>query len=235
MDAKYYKLLTNDTKNLVVEIESAIDKDIEIKIVSKPQDTLACNVDGVCPVIILPKADFFPESSVVHELIHIRRFLVERVPSLSVMEEYWSHKIEQAFLAIDNDLEHLCVIPEEIRRKPDRFQRWQGEISKKIDVIEKSIQYNEDDKKNFLVRLLLILEIAVVDKSLANRVRQLLKRKIKDDLEEFIFQIKQNIRSKEVVCKLFVDQLDLWKHSPCLEYKASNGSVIQKPLCRKRH
>lgn len=110
MDAKYFQQLESDTKELVFQIESSIEKEIQVEIQASQRDILACNVDGDSPKIILPRDDYFPDSSVIHELIHIRRFLVEEIPSLTISEDFWSKNLEQGFLAIDNDLEHLHVV-----------------------------------------------------------------------------------------------------------------------------
>jgi hypothetical protein len=230
MNASYFKLLKDDTKDQVLEIESFIEKEIEIEVQASEREILACNVEGDSPKIILPRDNYFPDSSVLHELIHIRRFLVEGVPSLTVSKNFWSKNLEQGFLAIDNDLEHLHVIKEEVSRRPNRVQRWLEALNQTIFRVEQS-SLTEIEKDCALVRLFLLLEIAVMNQDLSNKARKSIKNpKINSSMDEFLMTIKEHLNSKEDVSKLLIDLFELQKFYPCLEYRKKDGSILQQQL-----
>ena len=230
MDDKYFKLLQDDSKTLVLEIEDAINKEIEIKIQLSERNILACNVDGDFPIIILPRPDYFPDESALHELIHIRRFLVDGIPSLTVSEDFWSKNLEQGFLAIDNDLEHLHVIREEVLRRPVRAQRWQKIFAQTIVRIGQS-SLTETEKDCALVRLILLLHIAVSDQNSSKNARNLIKsREINNCLDKFLLEFVEKLNSKEAVSKLLIDLFDLQQFYPSLEYRRKDGSKFQKKL-----
>lgn len=46
---------------------------IRIEIDAARTDTLACQIDEEGATLVLPREDFFPHGSVMHELLHIRR------------------------------------------------------------------------------------------------------------------------------------------------------------------
>lgn len=230
MDANYFQQLEGDTKDLVLQIESSIEKEIQVEVQASQRDILACNVDDETPKIILPRGDYFPDDSVVHELVHIRRFLVEGIPSLTVSEDFWSKNSEQGFLAIDNDLEHLHVIKEEVSMRPNRFQRWLETFDQAMDRIQKS-SLTEAEKDCTLVRIFLLLEISVPDQGFSNKARKLIKNhQIESSLDKFLLEVKAHINSKRIVSKLLIDLLGLAKFYPCLEYKRKDGSIFQEKL-----
>jgi hypothetical protein len=60
---------------------------------------------------------------VSHELIHLRRDVIESIPKLAP-GAFASPSITGEVYFLENDLEHLLVIPEEIRIFPESEQHW---------------------------------------------------------------------------------------------------------------
>jgi hypothetical protein len=142
MNSEYLNLLARDIRDFVSDIErqSAIEIQVEVDELRAKKDlgeinTLACDIDETGARILIPSADYFPEGSVLHELLHIDRFLVQGVPQISVCEEYWCPELESAFTDVDNTLEHLVIVPEELRRRPDRKHYWVRVMERTIEKI----------------------------------------------------------------------------------------------------
>ena len=230
MEGKYFNLLKRDTQELVFEIESTIKKEIQVEVKASDRDILACNVDDGFPKIILPRSAYFPDSSVIHELIHIKRFLVEKVPLLTVSEDFLNKSLEQGFLAIDNDLEHLHVIKAEVVMRPERHEYWVGVFDQSMDRIDQST-LAQSDKDGALVRLFLLSEIAILNKNLSDKARDLIQSPaIHNSLDQFLVDIKSHLSSKQRISELLINFLDLKKYYPCLEYMDEHGDFVQKKL-----
>lgn len=70
--------------------------------------------------------------AVGHELIHMRRYLLESVPKLMPLEST-DPEITEHIHMWENDAEHLFVIPEEIARFPDGEQWWTAQYQGVVD------------------------------------------------------------------------------------------------------
>lgn len=87
------------------------------------------------------------KSSVLgHELIHLRRDILERVPKLIPVRcsPYDSGLIHM----IENELEHLFIIPEEIQLFSDAEERWASHYS---DLVDRIIQRSNPDHSELAI------------------------------------------------------------------------------------
>lgn len=62
-------------------------------------------------------------SALCHELLHLRRNIVESVPKLFPLESCAPDAAEE-ILATENELEHLLIVPEQIAAAPESEQWW---------------------------------------------------------------------------------------------------------------
>ena len=95
-------------------------------------DPLACQMSASSARILVPAEGYFPPGSVLHELLHLRRVLVEGVPRLVVAEtlsdELWSPRLVDSLVAQDNALEHLVIVPREVEVLPERRAYWEAKM-----------------------------------------------------------------------------------------------------------
>jgi hypothetical protein len=105
VDSHYLNCLEPDTRNLVAEIEQSGGVEIEVTVDpsraigrSDRAIPLACQVENCNARILIPRADYFPDASVVHELLHIQRFLSLGVPRIIVAETFkgWTPELDDA-------------------------------------------------------------------------------------------------------------------------------------------
>lgn len=130
MIKKYLDQLESDTIQLVLLIETHIDREIVVREVPM-RNNLGCEIENT--TILVPE-NKFPDSSVLHELLHIRRFIVDNVPQLVVCNAYniINPKFESSVTKLDNNIEHLYIVPEELSLRPNRRTYWENSIKAAI-------------------------------------------------------------------------------------------------------
>ena len=140
MQTEYLSRLSLDIRRLAEEVERASGVEVVVRVeperarnLTGQSDPLACEVHPNGAELIIPTPDYFPDGSVLHELLHVRRFLVDGVPCLTDCESYepWSPNIRSSLTYHDNCFEHLIIVPEELMRRPERREHW-GRVMKRV-------------------------------------------------------------------------------------------------------
>lgn len=135
MAPSFLILLPGWLVDLIAETEAAIGFEIQVAVVPELQH-LKVNVGASVAQILTPTIERFQAASVYHELLHVRRQLVEGVPRLDA-----SSAIEDGvhFLSIqkqaareDNAIEHLVTVPIELERFPERRAYWEGIVERNL-------------------------------------------------------------------------------------------------------
>lgn len=233
LDNSYFDRLPLDTQELVEEIETAVNFEIDIE-VREPEEKarrrcrspLKCEVDLQGARIITPAADRFPDSSVFHELLHIRRFLVEKVPRLTFCENYdpWSPELESALTSLDNGIEHLIIVPQELARKPERKTYWVEVMRRVLSELRTNTLYI-DDRERLTLRDIMFVTTVLKDPQLAADFGGLVEKlDLSERANALSGVVGTALHSKEQLAKAFVTQLHIPFEPVCLEYiDATNG------------
>lgn len=133
MNSDYLNRLPSDVRELVTEIERECSIEIGVRVDparvrERPDrsDTMACDMSEDGATILIPAEDHFPDGSVLHEFLHIQRFLLQGVPRIGADLSWsgWNIDFEQSLTTIDNRLEHLVIVPREIDLRPERTQHF---------------------------------------------------------------------------------------------------------------
>lgn len=95
---------------------------------AKAQATLDIDPDNDA-ITIWVLGDSITTGALVHELIHLRRYVLESVPKLFPMSSA-EIRTGQTIHLIENDLEHLFIVPEEISICPTREDWWINEYKR---------------------------------------------------------------------------------------------------------
>jgi hypothetical protein len=158
MEKQYLSKLSEDVKSKVYFIEKHIQSEIKVTINSNLR-SMACLTRR--PVtIITPSEQYFNSGSVLHELLHIKRILLNDVPVLDIADDendsdkHFKYEIE----SIDNNIEHLFIIPIEIDLMPNRKDYWRENIGNTF--LEK---YTEQNKSSSFFKCNLFLLSMLVD------------------------------------------------------------------------
>lgn len=149
MDENLCKQLPLPTQKNVREIERQIGA--ELLLVPLPAD-VQTDIGGNLPALIcerrngrvtveigLPQSGEICIESVTHEVIHARRNIVERVPRLAINGK----SLQGTPLMIENDLEHMFVVPEEIAFYKNRVQYWESDLSRALTSITNQLDKSE--------------------------------------------------------------------------------------------
>jgi len=130
MNTEYLDKLVSDTRQLVLLIETHIETQIIVREVPT-REHLGCEIENAT---ILTPENRFPDSSVLHELLHIRRFRVDDVPRLAVCNafDFADPTFATRVTDLDNNLEHLFIVPEELSLRPNRRTYWEDRVRNAI-------------------------------------------------------------------------------------------------------
>jgi hypothetical protein len=139
MTPAYRALLPAWLAAMVDEAEAAMALQIEVTVdpaqaKGRPDepDPLACQMSASSARILVPAEGYFPAGSVLHELLHLRRVLVDGVPRLVVADtlsdDLWSPRLVDSLVAHDNALEHLVIVPREMEVLPERRAYWEAKM-----------------------------------------------------------------------------------------------------------
>jgi len=139
MQPEFLECLPADLAQLVLETEQSIGFPIEVVVVPQragglpgQTDPMACEVEKDSARMLVASNDQFRPSSVLHELLHIRRFLVDGVPKLVDDSDYmpWTPAIRTACTLHDNSFEHLVIVPLELRAFPESRDHWEAVMAR---------------------------------------------------------------------------------------------------------
>ncbi|CAJ6406902.1 Uncharacterised protein [Burkholderia pseudomallei] len=156
MEDHYLRQLPDDLQALVQGMEQQSGIVIQVEVDPARGGTMACDVDEHGATLLVAREEFFQPASVMHELLHVRRFLVNGVPQIVVNDDYndWTPELERALTVLDNSLEHLIIVPEEIARFPARREYWAGVMTRKLEEIRVNRLVPDDRRRHALVNWL---------------------------------------------------------------------------------
>ncbi len=125
MQDKYLSKLSRHVRDLVEEVEKA--SGVPIVVTVRSDKPVSCQPHLSHGEIFTPAPEALGDGSVVHEVLHLRRFLAEGVPLLVVRADYqlWQPGMQDPLTNQDNAFEHLIVVPEELQRCPERRGYWE--------------------------------------------------------------------------------------------------------------
>lgn len=232
MKKEYINHLPQDIIRLVQEIESHIDDEIHVKVDEARSYRLACEVDKHGAAILTHMRDYFPEDSVLHELLHIRRICLNKVPQLVVCDSFenWTPELETGLKPLDNNLEHLIIVPEELEYRPDRKEYWKSRIINKIETFDNQIGVNQNQAFDALIYWVFIHHV-LKDDDLIIKIDEIMSLDLKNISQEFHNKIISYLDSKEKLVKFCFDYIDFSDQAVCLEYiDCKNNSSYKNSL-----
>ncbi len=227
MQNEYLSQLSDDVRSLVEQTEQS--SGIDITVVVDPSrmrgrqdqpDSLACDVSQHGARLLVPTTDHFPDGSVLHELLHIRRFLVNGVPRIVVCDDYsvWTPQLETALTQLDNSIEHLIIVPEELEHRPDREDYWKTVMTRVFNELEVNDLPDEDRERHALINSVFVRRV-LDDDELVNRVAALTgSLGINDKAARLLEEVSYSLYSKERTVQLYFEHLCLPIEAGCLEY-----------------
>jgi hypothetical protein len=131
--------LPNHLQDMVAKIEGRAGLRIEAEWSCKK--TMACEFRKGKAVIRVPAAGPLRKASVFHELLHLKRYFVDGVPKLVYCDD--DHEFEdendaqtpEQFQCLDNQIEHLFIVPTELARYRKERSYWEERMDKSLDLM----------------------------------------------------------------------------------------------------
>jgi hypothetical protein len=240
MQPEFESRLGADVKGIVRDTERLIGTEITVVVdptrASRSPDEpgrMGCDIDAYGAQILVGDVAYFPDASVFHELQHIRRILVEGVPRLLVREDFepWSPQFETAMAQLDNNLEHLVIVPVELRAYPDRRAYWRGRLERMLASLAAN-EMPEADRHRFAMLGLLLVDQMLPDEKLRSSVISVLRGLgIEERSERYCMDAVAALTSKEKLVRITFNYFQLPTAAGCFEYLNSrNGSARTVPL-----
>ncbi len=226
MDREYLDRLREDTRNDVESIEQLIGFEIAVKVDSSRAnnssdlpETLACEIDENGAQLLIPSRKNFPDPSVVHELLHIRRFLIDRVPKIVICDDYddWSPEQETGLTKLDNQLEHLIIVPEELEKRPTRKDYWLSAITRALLKLEND-NLPDNDSRQLLLTHWIFLHLVLKDEALIKCADRLIRQMdLADPAADYLEAARSSINSKEKLVRAAFHYLEIDVEGVCLQ------------------
>ena len=169
---------------------------------------------------MIPKPDYFPNESVYHELLHIRRLCVDKVPRIIVCEDYdlWTPELEDVLTSLDNEIEHFIIVPDELNKYPNRKNYWKDKVEYIVDNYDQLGLIEADQERRVLISWAFIHHVLPCDDLVEKANTAVNKMGIEGRASKFISEILHSLDKKNTLAQVFFKNLQLSFEVGCLEY-----------------
>lgn len=225
MKDEHLNRLGSDIQAFVKDIEHRSRIEIEVETddsrvgrnTGEP-DPLACLVNESEARLLVPSTIELSDGPVLHELLHIHRFLVEGAPQISVCEGHWNPDLERVFAQLDNNLEHLVIVPIEIQRIPERRTCWVTKLRRVLSQVQHG-QLLKADQRFLAIYGRLFVDHVLKDNALIEWSASILETLgLSSEAETFRQGMLSVLPSKEGAVRVVVDLFNLDPSVICLDY-----------------
>jgi hypothetical protein len=238
MQIEYLDRLAPDVRNLVEEVQRAIGMEIVVTVdqgraqnrADRP-DTMACEVELNRATILIPTVEYFPDGAVLHELLHIRRHLVDGVPMLVDCVDYLTcdPEIGTKLAKHDNDLEHLVIVPMELDQRPERREHWERAMRRNWDELA-SGAHQDTHRRERALRYWAFMQFVLPDSPTRPVAQDVLNRLgLTDEAVNLCNALALVLADKEQAVRVWFEHLGVPLDIASLDYINQQGEV---PLVR---
>jgi hypothetical protein len=240
MQAEFLDRLSPEVRALVEALERASGVEVTVSIDAgraghgpEGKGILACNIEPQAVSLLTPTTDYFPDGAVVHELLHVRRLLVERVPRISDNVEFgaWHPGLGGYLTDLDNALEHLVIVPEELSLRPERVDHWGGVMATVWSGRLAQVKDAEDQRRWALLHWAFMRHVVPTSAAMAAAVSTLQRLGLTAEADEFYTRLVPKLGAKERAVRVCFDHLRLPLGAATLEYlDCRTGKTMETPL-----
>ncbi|WP_432263585.1 hypothetical protein [Cupriavidus sp. TMH.W2] len=134
--------LPHRLQKLVAKIEDHAE--LRIEAVITDQKRMACEFGKGKAIILVPESGVPRKASVFHELLHLGRYFVDGVPKLVYcddeheFEDEADARTQDRFGFLDNQIEHLFIVPRELARYRSERRYWEERMGNLLAAPERS-------------------------------------------------------------------------------------------------
>jgi len=195
------------------------------------QGNLAVVIEDRRNNIFAPTNGYFPDGAVRHELLHLKRFHIDGVPKLTAAVSPWGIPAisPDAMGDLDNAIEHIVIVPWELRHHPERREHWEAVLQ---DVCDQLSDIPPEE-----LRLAIYMHWTFVRHVLAGSRQAEIMRgfAVEHDLFEgadrFADQFLAAAASKGDLVRLLFDSFpEMPREHAALEYVSSRTGTVQRAI-----
>jgi hypothetical protein len=231
--------LPDKAKLLVAEVESAIAKEIRIR--PRTDADLDCVPDprlaicdcfvfqgGLHVEIALP-AQVCPVHTFIHEILHAHRNMVQQVHRLVGTDA----RSERFAMRINNDLEHLFVIPAEIELVPEAIAYWYDHYDEQLEAAIADLDTHPLARRDNLLRHRLVTALTLPDWKGSGALKEALKANgWGRDADNLVRKIQVQLPDKQSAVSTMLRFLGLDRSRYATEqYLVARRDVLRTPIC----
>ena len=235
MQPSYLTRLGAPVQDFVRELEQRAN--IDIQVLPDPrlnrggplgQGHLEVLVEERRNFIFAPTNGYFPAGAVRHELLHVKRFHVDGVPKLTAATRGRGGISPDAMGHLDNAIEHIALVPWELRLHPERREHWeavlQGVCSGLSDVPREELNLALCMHWTFLRHVLPGSMPAETARRFA------VEHRLLEMVDRFADQFLAAASKEAAVQLLFATFPEMDKDLAALEYISSRTGTVQRPI-----
>ena len=213
-----------DNQDLINKIESELGFKIDYQIDSNIRAPRAVIDIHEVKIIFRDESDM-TDGVLFHELLHIHRIVCLKVPMLmaNLMDTRVTPELERKLEVFDNDIEHLYIIPLELKSYPERTVFWEQKFK---DIANYRMKDDE------LIRHYLFAKHILPDSNLRKTIEGMLEqRDIKEEADRIVDMIMLQLQNKERVVSSYLKEIGFdtaqcyWRY---IDYK--NNTYKDVPL-----
>ena len=237
MQPEYLARLSEPVQQFILEVEKDAGVEINVILAIKQNDggttgqgKLAVVINAQSIQLFAPTNGYFPEGGVRHEVLHVQRFHVEGVPKLSLADsEEWDRSFSDALGDLDNAIEHVVIVPVELRFHPERRDHWEAVMR---NVCLGLPDVPEGERRLAVCLHWTFLRHVLPDSPLVEIVKNFAqKHTLLEMADHFADQFISAAASKEELVRLiFLTFPEISKSRAALEYINSMTGTSQKPI-----
>lgn len=235
MQPSYLTRLGAPVQDFVRELEQRAN--IDIQVFPDPrlnrggpfgQGHLEVLVEERQNIIFAPTNGYFPDGAVRHELLHVKRFHLDGVPKLTAAARGRGGISPDAMGHLDNAIEHIALVPWELRLHPERREHWeavlQGVCLGLSDVPREELNLALCMHWTFLRHVL-------PGSTPTETARQFaVEHRLLEMVDRFADQFLAAASKEAAVQLLFATFPDMDKDLAALEYISSRTGTVQRPI-----
>ena len=97
---------------------------------------------------------YFPDGAVRHEVLHVKGFHADGVPKLVLADgALWDRGRHDGLALLDNAIEHIVIVPVELKFHPERRTHWEAVMSNVVSNLHPSVVFRSSSQCPLLLRI----------------------------------------------------------------------------------
>ena len=193
------------------------------------QGMLSVDIESSRVTINTPTNEYFPDEAVFHELLHVRRFHVDGLPRLTLAEdEARNPSFQSGLTTLDNNIEHLSIVPIELRAYPARLDHWEANVHRMWNKDIPSIDCPMNRRIEAFINWAFIRHVLPSSPTRQVAISFMESHGLMDEAEDFSQFVIDHLDNKLAVIKMFFDTFpELPRDSAGVEYlNLYTGSTV---------